>query len=511
MGVAPAIDLTAEQRRTVLALLSRHLPNTTVWAYGSRAKWTSQPDSDLDLVAFAKPEQAPRIAELREDFDESYLPFSVDLFVWDDVPKEFRKRILAEHVALCRADTIGDGSVWPNVAIGDLAQIVGGGTPSTADPANFDGDVPWLTPRDLSGDHDRRMAYGRRNISRLGLERSSARLVPTGSVLLSTRAPIGYVCLAKNELTMNQGFRALIANALVAPEYLYYWLLSNGQELERHASGSTFKELSGGALAKVKIALPPRAEQERIAAVLGALDDKIELNRRGAEVLESTVRTLFKTQFVDVEGHIPPGWGIKPIGQVCAIFGGSTPSTKIGEYWEGGSHCWATPKDLAGQSTSVLIGTARRITDAGLDQIRSGLLPRGTVLMSSRAPIGYLAITDVPVCVNQGFIAMVPNQGMSSSYLLNWCHFNQDKILSVANGSTFLEVAKRNFRTLDVLVPTEQKLAAFDGLSEVVYRRIALTVRESLALSSLRDILLPKLISRRVRVQDVEELVEAAT
>ena len=105
MGIAPAIDLTADQRRTVLALLNRHLPNTTVWAYGSRVKWTSHPASDLDLVAFAKPEQAARLTELREVFDESSLPFSVDLFVWNDVPKDFRKRIETEHVVLVKEES----------------------------------------------------------------------------------------------------------------------------------------------------------------------------------------------------------------------------------------------------------------------------------------------------------------------------------------------------------------------------------------------------------------------
>ena len=104
MGVASAIDLTVGQRQMVLALLNRHLPNTTVWAYGSRVKWTSHSASDLDLVAFSKPKQSARVAELREAFDESNLPFRVDLFVWDDVPESFRKRIEAEHVVLAREE-----------------------------------------------------------------------------------------------------------------------------------------------------------------------------------------------------------------------------------------------------------------------------------------------------------------------------------------------------------------------------------------------------------------------
>ena len=120
--MTPAIDLTVAQHRTVLVLLSRYLPNTTVWAYGSRVKWASHPASDLDLVAFAKPEQSPRVAELREAFDESNLPFRVDLFVWDDVPESFRKRIKTEHVVLAKQEC-GLSKGWPEVILGDCIEM----------------------------------------------------------------------------------------------------------------------------------------------------------------------------------------------------------------------------------------------------------------------------------------------------------------------------------------------------------------------------------------------------
>ena len=122
MAVTPAIDLTAAQRRTVLALLSRYLPDTTVWAYGSRVKWTSHPASDLDLVAFAEPEQAARVAELQEAFDESSLPFRVDLFVWDEVPESFRKRIKTEHLVLARRER-SLSKEWPEVGLGDCIEM----------------------------------------------------------------------------------------------------------------------------------------------------------------------------------------------------------------------------------------------------------------------------------------------------------------------------------------------------------------------------------------------------
>ena len=190
---------------------------------------------------------------------------------------------------------------WREVAIGDIADIVGGSTPSTQDPDNFGGDIPWLTPKDLSGPHDRYIAQGARHLSQQGLDSCSAKLLPAGAVLLSTRAPVGYVAIAKNPIATNQGFRSLVVREGVSAEYLYYWLSAHTEELERHASGSTFRELSGSALKSIKLQLPPLGEQRRIAGVLGGLDDKIELNRRMGRTLEQVARALFRSWFVDFE------------------------------------------------------------------------------------------------------------------------------------------------------------------------------------------------------------------
>ena len=120
MGLDRPIDITAEQRKTVLALLARHLPNTTACVYGSRVKWTSRPESDLDLVVFAKPEQERRVSDLREAFEESNLPFRVDLFVWDAVPEQFRKQIEAEHVVLVEKEERRVGGEWRNTVYGPI-------------------------------------------------------------------------------------------------------------------------------------------------------------------------------------------------------------------------------------------------------------------------------------------------------------------------------------------------------------------------------------------------------
>jgi type I restriction enzyme S subunit len=285
---------------------------------------------------------------------------------------------------------------------------------------------------------------------------------------------------------------------------------------------------------RLKISLPPISDQRAIAKILGSLDDKIDLNRRMNETLEAMARAIFKSWFVDfdpvrakMEGRTPPsmdpetallfpnafestqsglipaGWRISPIGEEVCVVGGSTPSTAEPDYW-GGSIPFATPKDLAGLAFPVLLETERCITEAGLDRISSGLLPRGTVLMSSRAPIGYFAITEVPLAVNQGFIAMVCDKSLPSHYVLRWTRENLELILGNANGTTFLEISKANFRPLMCLVPPRQILDCFGRLVEPLRARVVANLQESVTLATVRDTLLPKLLSGEIRVNDAD-------
>jgi type I restriction enzyme S subunit len=287
-----------------------------------------------------------------------------------------------------------------------------------------------------------------------------------------------------------------------------------------------------------RLQVPDIGSQRAIARILGTLDDKIELNRRMNETLESIARALFQSWFVAFDpvrakaegrdpglpkhiadqfpdsfeeselGEIPKGWAIKSVGDLADVVGGSTPSTKEPAYWDGGIHNWATPKDLSGLSVPVLLDTERRISDAGLAQISSGLLPVGTVLLSSRAPIGYLAVAEVPLAINQGFIAMKSKACVSNLFLLLWAHVAHEHILSRANGSTFLEISKSNFRPITVIAPPENMMNAFDTRARPLYKRIVECERESRTLTVLRGALLPKLISGELRIQVAETLVE---
>jgi type I restriction enzyme S subunit len=321
--------------------------------------------------------------------------------------------------------------------------------------------------------------------------------------------------------------------------YFYFFQSHQG----RSAIGSIVEQgagasgIRGSDLAKLNVRWPPLDQQRRIAHILSTLDDKIELNRRMSETLEAMARALFKSWFVDFDpvraktegrdtglpkhlghlfpdsfeeselGEIPKGWEVKQIADLATIVGGSTPSTTVSEYWAGGSHAWATPKDLSGKRTFVLLETERLITDAGLAQIASGLLPAGTVILSSRAPIGYLAVAEVPLAINQGFIAMRAKVGVSNLFLLQWACVAHDEIVSRANGSTFLEISKSAFRPIQLVVPDLGVMDAFDSLTRPLYERTVTCERQSRALIETRDTLLPKLISGELRVTTPESLV----
>ena len=285
-------------------------------------------------------------------------------------------------------------------------------------------------------------------------------------------------------------------------------------------------------------------KQRAIAHILGTLDEKIELNRKQNETLEAMARALFKAWFVDFEpvrakmegrwqrgqslpglpahlydlfpdrlieselGEIPEGWRHSTIGAEVTVCGGSTPSTKSTEFWEGGQHHWATPKDLSALKFPVLLDTDRKITDAGLGKISSGLLPVGTVLLSSRAPIGYLAIAEVPTAINQGFIAMKCDGVLPNVFVLAWCRESMDAIVGNANGSTFQEISKGNFRPIPVFVPTDPVLKSYQNLADSLYRRMVESEEESRSLAQLRDTLLPKLISGELRITDTETFLK---
>jgi type I restriction enzyme, S subunit len=226
--------------------------------------------------------------------------------------------------------------------------------------------------------------------------------------------------------------------------------------------------------------------------------------------MDAATAAMFPSEFEESElGLIPKGWSIAEIGKVVACVGGGTPSTKVPAYWDEPHNHWVTPKDLSGLQAPVLIDTDRMISDAGLSKISSGMLPVSTLLLSSRAPIGYLAIAKIPTAINQGFIAMPPGGELPPEYLLFWTRINMDEIKQKANGSTFMEISKSTFRSIKLTIPPKPIVDAFNAIASPVLDRITVNERHRRQLADLRDTLLPRLISGKLRLPEAEALIEA--
>ena len=221
---------------------------------------------------------------------------------------------------------------WDVKMIQEIGEVVSGGTPKTKEDSYWDGNISWITPKDLSSFTERYIEVGERSITKLGLKNSSAKLLPKGTVLFSSRAPIGYLAIARKELCTNQGFKNIVCDKKYSSnEFLFYVLKAKKNEIESIAGGSTFKEVSGKVVKEFKIPIPPLNEQKAIAHILSTLDDKIEVNKQINKTLENMAQAIFKQWFVDFEfpnedgepykssggemieselGMIPKGWEV---------------------------------------------------------------------------------------------------------------------------------------------------------------------------------------------------------
>ncbi len=400
--------------------------------------------------------------------------------------------------------------------------------------------VPSIMPQNI-GDN-RVVPEGIARIKLEDAERLKRYRVRLGDIIYSRRGDVERRSLIRAEedgwLCGTGCLRVRLGQGVVDPLYCSYYLGHPNVRawIVRHAIGATMPNLNTSILSALPLVVPPLSEQRAIAGILSALEDKIELNRCMNETLEAMARAIFTSWFVDFDpvrakmegrqpfgmgadtaalfpdsfedsplGRIPGGWQVKPVGDLVRVVGGGTPSTKESSYWEGGRIHWVTPKDLSRLSNPVLLDTERKITEEGLTQIGSGLLPKGTVLLSSRAPIGYLAISQVPVAVNQGFIAMVCDKEVPNYYMLHWAWSNIDTIKGRANGTTFQEISKTNFRPIQVIVPSQPIMQAFSEQAELLHAQTVNNLKENHTLVAIRDALLPWLLAGTTRVVGVED------
>ena len=391
---------------------------------------------------------------------------------------------------------------WIECTLDKLGEIVGGATPSTKCEDYYGGSIPWITPKDLSSFKGRYITSGERNITEKGLASCSAQMMPKDAVLFTSRAPIGYVAIASQSVCTNQGFKSIVVNDKADPLFVYYLLKYNKDAIEAMGSGTTFKEVSGKTMRAVKVRIPLDVSyQKRIAAVLDSLDTKIENSERINDNLEQQAQSYFQELFVD---NADPEWAIGTISDLGTVVGCSTPSKAKPEYYTESGIAWITPKDLSINKSKFVSHGENDITELGLKNSSAAIMPRGTVLFSSRAPIGYIAIAAGEVTTNQGFKSVVPKPEIGTPFVYFFLKNTLPVIEGMASGSTFKEVSGSTMKNVPAVIPDVETLAKFSDFCAPIFAQQRILEEQNQSLATLRDNLLPKLMSGEIDVSAVQ-------
>ena len=538
-----AIDITAEQRDTVRSLLARHLPNTEAWVYGSRVRWTSRPESDLDIAVFATPDQARDVSDLREAFEDSNLPFRVDLFVWDEVPESFRREIERVHVVLVERpsgmatdDWLYVPSLpahWRRRPLYSMAQWVNG--LAFRDIQFSSTGRPVIKIAEIKGGISGQTKFTNQTFD------DSVRVRP-GDLLFAwsgqPESSINAFWWRGTEGWLNQHVFRVTPCPDIDMTFLFYLLLylrPNFVAIAHNKQTTGLGHVTKQDLQRIRAAAPSPDEQRAIADILGTLDDKIELNRRMNETLEAIARALFKSWFVDFEPvranmeecetalplgisslfpaqlaqvdpqRIPVGWRTYSLDELAehhtaTVSPVATPDATFLHY--------SIPAYDAGQTPTLEFGA----------EIKSNktLVPHGAVLLSKLNPdIPRVWLPsqslDVPRICSTEFLAFTPLAPASRSLLFSlFCdHAFRTMLCSLVTGTSksHQRVPPRALKSQFVMAGAPGVFRAFEKLATPWLDRTVANRTESEMLARTRDALLPGLISGEIRVQQAEQIL----
>lgn len=364
---------------------------------------------------------------------------------------------------------------WKECTLSDLGTIVGGATPSTKDSSNYEnGSIAWITPKDLSTYTERFISHGERNITEKGLKSCSAQLMPPNSILFTSRAPIGYIAIAKNEVCTNQGFKSIIPNKDTDFMFLYYLLRYNKDNIENLGSGTTFKEVSGSTMRNVPVKVPPLPTQQKIADILSSLDDKIELNNKINTNLEQQAQALFKNWFVGFEpfgGKMPEEWKLVKLSDIAEITSGKRPPMKQSDYSKDVSIPLVGAASVIGYTNQVLYNepiliTGRVGTHGVIQRFSTDCWPSDNTLVVKSKYYEYVY-----------------------QIMKNIDYDNMNR------GSTQPLITQSDLGKVECIIPDEKNLNKFEQLTAILFSKVHENQQENHKLANIRDTLLPKLMN----------------
>lgn len=535
------LDLPSRYRDQIEALLREHVPGVAVWAYGSRVNGESHDASDLDLVLRGpdlKRISSGQLADLTEALEESNVPIIVQVHDWARLPESFHREIEQAYVVLVENEEQSIASERVHCTLADACSAINYGLTASAsdDSAGLkflritdivSGQLDWNTVPHVVVDNHDIMKY---------------QLYDGDIVIARTGASTGVSLYIKNPPPAV--FASYLVRLQAKPDFdarfLAYYLKS--REFKEFISGvlgdkSAQPNASASTMTAAPLSVPKyKAEQCAIAHILGTLDDKIELNRRMNETLEEMARALFKSWFVDFDpvrtkmkgrdpclparqaglpkhladlfpnrlvdselGPIPEGWEAGVLDDAVELLSGGTPRTSVASYWNGDIP-WYTAKDAPSLSDVFVLDTERAITQAGVENSSTKILPFGTTIITARGTVGRLACLGMPMAMNQTCYGIRGTRGYGDFFTYWTIRRAVDDLQNRTHGTIFDTITRQTFKIVDMVLPPVNVAEAFERTVNPFMGRILNHLHASRTLAAQRDALLPKLVSGDLRV-----------
>lgn len=509
MAEQKIIDVEPRYLKMAQSIFARSLPFKKVWAFGSRVKWTARQSSDLDCVVFGATDS--EIYKAKEAFDESEIPFEVQLLNFETIPKDFKENIKKEYFVVRRE------SDWGEFKLGDLGQIVTGKTPSSLKPELFGEIYPFLTPTDI--DTASRYIKSARFLSDKGFDCQKHLALPKNSIcIVCIGSTIGKICMTGYDLSFtNQQINSVIVNeGEHNPFFVYYLLNILTNHLKSHAGGAAVPIINKTDFSKIEISAPSLPIQHKIAGILSAYDDLIENNNKRIKILEEMAQMIYKewfvdfkfpnhqnTKFVDCElGKIPEGWSFKSIKNCGAVHTGKTPSTKNPDNFGNFMPFIKTPDMHSGIFCTE---TNEYLSKIGALSQKNKILPANSLCVSCIGTAGVVSITTAESQTNQQINSIILKNIIHREFMYFALSGLKETILQYGStGATMANLSKSKFEELDILLPKEDLIENFSDLTRAFFDQIKNLSFKNQNLRQTRDLLLPRLISGELSVENLE-------
>jgi type I restriction enzyme, S subunit len=400
---------------------------------------------------------------------------------------------------------------WQTVRIGDLGRVVTGKTPSSERPDEFGDAYPFVTPSDI--DNTAKFSNTERHLSEAGATTLRNVLLPAKAVcVVCIGATIGKVIMTDRPSFTNQQINSVIVDSSrFDPNYVFYLCKVLSETFQIFAGGAATPIINKAVFSSIKVRTPHLATQQKVAAVLASLDDLIANNQRRIALLENMAEEIYREWFVRMrfpgyattahEKGLPKGWRATSAADMVRVLGGGTPSTEVSQYWNG-SIPFFSPKDS--HEGAFCLATEQYITEQGLEHCSSRYFPEGTIFITARGTVGNLVMAGVPMAMNQSCYALVPAKDKAPYFVFAGLRCAVKVIKGVSNSGVFDNVVMDTFKIIPLIDPGEDLRTRFIEVVKPMYQQSLALRKANLQLITQRDALLPRLISGKLRVDQID-------